>query len=438
MKVLLVLAAIPELNVNASVRHPIMAPPLTLLLLGAICKQAGHEVELIDTRLFMTRSPQQWVLDYEELELEIARSQSEIAGISFLSSAVDDGFRIAKLCKQYGKTVVGGGLHISVALDECKSTGAFHYLIQGEGEEIFPLLLKGLSEGRQQRFPTPSIVLRANKLKDMQIIPPITDYSIYVPVFEQYASRRTIYVETSRGCVKSCTFCEVARTGAAWSMLRKVPVETALHSIEHAVANYNVNYVLVTDSIATAFKSHFLYFTSRVLRTQPDIVVQFNSTVDCWDEERAKACQELSCNVWFGFETGSQRMLNLIRKGTTPHQGLVAAHLCNRYKIPCAFNVLLGVPGEEEEDYLQTIDVFEKCPWVYPNPNLFNPLPGTNLYSYCLQHGLLLTPNNYDIWDTERVEKAGSGPVKNVDYGLVIKYYNILRELQNEPQRTLF
>jgi radical SAM superfamily enzyme YgiQ (UPF0313 family) len=442
MRVLLILAGRAEFKVEyaARLRIPIMSPPMTLLLLGEVCRRAGFEVELIDTRLLMKPSAGGWILREEELEAAIAQSPAEVAGISFLSSSAEDGYRVASMCARYGKTVVGGGLHASVAPHEIVASGAFHYVLQGEGEVEFPRLLKEIGDGRRERFPESATVLRSEMLRDLSAVPPITDYSVYDPVLEQYGGegRKSVYVETTRGCFKSCSFCEVAKTGAARSPLRKVPLETVFRSVEYAVRVRGADYLLVADSIATVHRAHFLNFISRMSEGYADVTVQFNSTVDCWDNERARACRPLRCSVWFGFESGSQRILDeVIVKGTTVAQAHDAARLCREHGIACAFNVLLGLPGETEEDYLRTVEVFEKCRRVYPNPNIFNPLPGTSLYDRCLRDGLLRDPRDYSVWDAESIADAGGGPIRGVDYGLVLKYQGLLTQLQHEPQRAL-
>jgi anaerobic magnesium-protoporphyrin IX monomethyl ester cyclase len=440
MKVLLILAAEPEFKTGSSASYPIpiMSPPLTLLLLDAICRRANHETELIDTRMFMEPSATAWVSQDHLIEEAIAQSNAEAVGISFLSSSAEKSHRIAALAKGYGKTVIGGGLHASVAPHEFVDSRLFHYVVQGEGEEALPALLDEMETGLRPRFPEETVILRAPPIRDLRIVPPVIDYSLYSPVFDQYKDQRSIYVETSRGCFKSCAFCEVAKTGAAWSSLRRMPLETVFKSIEYAVSRHGANYVLIADSIATVFKKHFLSFMSYMTENYPGVTLQFNSTVDCWDEERAQACRQIPCTVWFGFESGSQRVLdNIIQKETKVSEAYRAAELCAHHDIPCAFNVLLGLPGETEEDYAQTIEVFEKCRNVYPNPNIFNPLPGTALYDYCLQRGLLRCPKDYSIWDADLIEQTGNGPVDGVDYGLVLKSYRRLAEMQQEPQRSL-
>jgi radical SAM superfamily enzyme YgiQ (UPF0313 family) len=219
--------------------------------------------------------------------------------------------------------------------------------------------------------------------------------------------------------------------------MRLVPVATSLESIKHAVEKHNTNYVLLTDSIATLYKKHFLEFLAAV-RNFSGLTIQFNSTVDCWDEDRAKACQQLASTVWFGFESGSQRLLDFMRKGTSIERAYRAARICNDFGVQGAFNVLLGIPSETEEDYAETVNFFEMFPNAYPNPNLFNPLPGTVLYSYCKERNLLLPKQGQNnIWDIDDVRRTGNGPLKNMDYDLVLKYHAIFSRLQNERRELL-
>jgi anaerobic magnesium-protoporphyrin IX monomethyl ester cyclase len=413
-----------------------MSPPLTILLLSAICRQAKHDVDLIDTRLFMKRDETEWIVDYDALEQRIAGSDAEVAGISFLSTAVNQGLRIAGICRRHGKTVVAGGLHASVAVDDFLRSGDFDYVIQGEAEEELPRLLEALEQGDQPRFPSTPVVKRALVIHDLSLVPAVRDFSLYAPIFDQFrTSQRGIYVETSRGCVKRCTFCEIAKdSGAAASPYRLIPIETAIESIRHAVTQQNANYILLTDSIATLSKRHFLEFVSAV-NNLPGLTIQFNSTVDCWDSDRADACRSVPCTVWFGFETGSQRLLDFMLKGTKVERAYQAARICSEYETRSAFNVLLGIPGETEADYVETLKFFHEFPTAYPNPNLFNPLPGTALYEYCIKHDLV--KNSDVIYDIETVKRTGEGPLHQLDYKLVLKYHEKLSALQDERKNYL-
>jgi len=75
------------------------------------------------------------------------------------------------------------------------------------------------------------------------------------------------------------------------------------------------------------------------------VIVQERS--DGFDEETARLLSGFrSCQVWFGFESMSPRMLSIINKETNPDEARAAVALCRRFSLSVAANVLIGVPGE--------------------------------------------------------------------------------------------
>jgi anaerobic magnesium-protoporphyrin IX monomethyl ester cyclase len=444
MRVVLFLVGTPEMSAQSAraygVRYPIMSPPATLLILAAIARAHQHDVALADTRLYMTAEADGWRTDWQALIDFVRQGAPDVIGISFLSSSAQDGLHLARLCRQAcDATIVGGGLHAAIAPQEFAATHAFDYLIQGEGEQAFPALLANLASGALPCHAETQIIdAPAVPRTQMSLIPAITDFSPYQPALAQYQTHRSIYVELARGCVKTCSFCEVARGQPAYRPFRKIPLETIYTTIRYAVQDHGVNYVLVGDSIATLNAEHFLAFIAHMRREYPTVNVQFNSTVDLWTEKIAQAVHGMPCTVWFGFESGSQRILEIIAKGTTVAQAHAAAALCARYGVRAGFNVLIGIPDESDDDYQATIAFFEQHTHLYPNPNILNPLPGTAMYRQCQEGGLLRNPRDYSIWTQERIEAANyQGPILSVDYHRVLKYRQRLIEMQSEAPRAL-
>jgi radical SAM superfamily enzyme YgiQ (UPF0313 family) len=447
-----ILSATPEISAaNAEllkIRYPIMAPSTTVLILAELARAAGnHRVELLDTRLYMRLfandgEGKSWTTDYAAIEEKILAAQPDLIGISFMSSSAPESYEIARLARKHGIAVIAGGLHAKVAERELIEENVFDYIYHGEAETEFGNLLKRLENGEKlpenRRGKSQILDGGSLPLKEMNRVPPVRDFSYYSGVMAQYERHRPVYVELSRGCVKNCSFCEVAKTGGAFKPFRPIPLENIYQTIRSAVAAYGANYIQVSDSIATLHKKNFLEFT-RVVRAEfPQMTVQFNSTVDRWDEEIAEAVKEMSCTVWFGFESGSQRMLDFIDKGTTVEQAHRAARLCRKYDIPGGFNILIGVPGETRDDYDETWNFFVEHPNAYPNPNILNPLPGTEMYRFCKHRNLLRDERDYRIWQAETIRnKDFTGPVLNVDYRLVLEYHGKFSGLQNEPQRSL-
>ena len=119
---------------------------------------------------------------------------------------------------------------------------------------------------------------------------------------------------------------------------------------------------------------------------QPDIIVN--------NPEMVKRLAAVGLD-WFviGLESGSQRLLDLIHKGTTVEQNVEAIRICRQNGIKVFGTFMLGLPTETREESKQTADFIN---WTMPeiaSPFWFTPIPGTGLYDYCVENGLLLNEN---------------------------------------------
>ncbi len=84
-----------------------------------------------------------------------------------------------------------------------------------------------------------------------------------------------------------------------------------------------------------------------------------------------------------GFESGNARVLNFLRKGTTPERNLEAAKVCRKYGLAIWANYMLGIPTETREEVMDTVNMIREIDPDYYSPSFFTPHPGTDLYDYC-------------------------------------------------------
>jgi radical SAM superfamily enzyme YgiQ (UPF0313 family) len=98
--------------------------------------------------------------------------------------------------------------------------------------------------------------------------------------------------------------------------------------------------------------------------------------------------------LFLGFESGSDRVLKFIRKGTTLAKNLEAARVCRRYGIRIWANYMLGLPTETEEEIKETIAMLKEIDPDYYSPAFYTPYPGNDLYEYCMEHDLSLVKDH--------------------------------------------
>ncbi|MBA7656767.1 hypothetical protein ES703_64694 [subsurface metagenome] len=114
------------------------------------------------------------------------------------------------------------------------------------------------------------------------------------------------------------------------------------------------------------------------------------------DEEVLGAMKEAGCHyIRFGVESGSQKMLNIMKKRITLAQIKQAFELCRKAEIKTQAFFLFGIPGETRETIRETIEFAKK---LRPDSAQFAvviPHPGTDLYQICQREGWL----KYSTWE---------------------------------------
>jgi anaerobic magnesium-protoporphyrin IX monomethyl ester cyclase len=118
--------------------------------------------------------------------------------------------------------------------------------------------------------------------------------------------------------------------------------------------------------------------------------------------------------VFIGFESGSQRMLDLLRKGTRVEDNVHAAQICKENKIAIWANYMLGIPTETLEDVQATVEMIRNIDPDYYSPAFYTPQPGTELGRYVQEQGLSLI-TGYD----ELCRNPDKPKIRGVDYSFL-------------------
>ena len=366
------------------VKENIVVPPLGIAYLAAVIEKQGHSVSIIDA--FAE------ALDLHSLEDRVKKIAPDLIGITGMTPVIDNAFRTAGICRRYAKYVVIGGPHVSVAgskvFEQCPDVD---YVIQGEGEISFPLLVEAL-ERNKDITNVPGVITR-----DFSNLPsPLIDEldSIPFPARHLLPNERYRYILssgkvttmfTSRGCPYHCVFCDKAVFGSKW---RARSAANVLDEIELVRRDYGIDSIIFYDDLFTLDKKRVLEICQGIIDRELKIEWKCEGRVNLADKETLTLMKKAGCSmIAYGVESGNQKGLDYLNKGTTVEQIRNAFELTKRAGIrPMAYFVL-GIPVETYDDELRTIDFAKEIKPAYAQFSVLSPVPGTKLYDAAIEMG---------------------------------------------------
>ena len=370
-----------------------------LAILGAVLKQEGHEVDLLDLRALR---------GWQHLREELARRRPYLCGLTMMSVDFNPVMQCVDVIKEVlpQTVVVLGGPHPTLATQEVLPNREVDYVVAGEGEIAFPRLLRDLEQGRR---PERVIV---GEHPDLDAIP-YADHDLFLQEWRRwgYAIESPeapfvpelpppfVTIIAGRGCIYNCKFCKPAESLIFGSRVRRRSVANVVGELKLLCDRYHFNSFMFHDDCLTENPRWVREFCGAYqaegfrqpffCQSRADIIVKHEETVALMAAAGLRG-------YFIGFESGSDRVLDFIGKGTTRAQNLEAARICRKYGISIWANYMLGLPGETEDEMRDTISMLKQIDPDYYSPAFFTPHPGSYLYDYCLQHDLSLIDDHDD------------------------------------------
>jgi anaerobic magnesium-protoporphyrin IX monomethyl ester cyclase len=376
--------------------------------IGASLLATGHEVELIDLRQLS---------GWEEFAEIIKANPAEMYGISV--SAVDyvHALKAVLEIKTHTKKgwVVVGGIHPTI-FPEKYDFAAINTVIQGEGEISFVELIRDYQAG----LPIPHII--QGKKPDLSKLPWVArelfDYKRETQCnFAPDQQTPSVTMLAGRGCPYHCSYCQPAENAVFGHPYRMRSPQDVVDELAYLKGLYAFESVTFWDDTFTFRPKWIGEFCDLYERQgfQATIAACSRADIICKNEAMIERLAEVGLD-WFviGLESGSQRVLDLIKKGTTVEQNKEAARICRKYGIKIFGTYMYGLPTETTDEALQTARMIDEIQPEHPSPFWYTPIPGTGLYDYCVENGLLLRECK-----ERTVERTGRflPALKGVDYG---------------------
>src|SRR5213594_1844557 len=281
---------------------------------------------------------------------------------------------LAKLIKDLYPSVkiVFGGANYDgeMGLEHLRAFPWIDCVVIGEGEEVFPPLVKQILEGREGRFP-PGVAYRQdgrvrfepnpNLFSDFQRMVPLDydDYYEQLGEVEAGPSKgldRMLLYEGSRGCwwgeKHHCTFCGL--NAQAMEFRAKSPGQV-FEEFKVLSSRYNTTRFRFVDNIIDMQYIDELF--AKFARERLDLEVFIETKSNLSKQQIQTLAHGGVKSMQPGIESLSQNQLTEMKKGVSPQQNLQTLKWSLYYDIHLAWNILLGFPGETNEDYRRQVDL---------------------------------------------------------------------------------
>jgi radical SAM superfamily enzyme YgiQ (UPF0313 family) len=378
--------------------------PLGLLYVGSALERAGFDVKV-------------WHLlpdEFESALIDISKRKSLWIGLSVLSGMTT--YHAAKLSKRIkelipASSIVWGGHHASAVPAECLKERYVDYVICGEGEDTAVELTKALcasadlsavlSLGYKATDGTPILNKNRPLVEDIdqyEINWELLDISDYINPGINGKIPMSFY--SSRGCPFQCTFCATPLyTGSSF---RAHSPEFVLKNLVYMKDKYNFNSVFFSDDNFMIDPDRGLKII-RLLREEDISVDTLDVRLNQIDQQILSEFKNYGVSgIFFGYESGSERILKLMNKGMDLSHIKRKVELIAKSGIDVWASGIMGVPTETRQEVYETIDfsmwLRDKLPGrstvsVYR----YMPLPKTRLLQLAIEEGFPY-PENSEDW----------------------------------------
>jgi radical SAM superfamily enzyme YgiQ (UPF0313 family) len=365
----------------------IMKPyvPLGILYISAFLERSGYENEIFDStfssKMALYQRLNEFKPDVVGIYTNLMTKLNVLQIITYIKTNLPH------------TTIVLGGPEIRASAEKFLHHGADITVI-GEGE-ISMLEIVDHCANKQSKDSLATIAgiafLNGNeliqtperpKIADVNTLPfpnrHKVDLNLYLNTWKKFHGKNAISVSTMRGCPYSCKWCSRAVYGASY---RRRSAELVADELQEIYDAYSPDSIWFVDDVFTINHKWLHEFNAALKKRRMVISYECITRADRLNEEVISTLKESGCfRVWIGAESGSQKVIDLMDRRVKVEQVRDMIRLASTYGLETGTFIMLGYPGETEDDIKETIRHLKMS-----NPDHFTitvayPIKGTELY----------------------------------------------------------
>ncbi|MBI4402619.1 MAG: B12-binding domain-containing radical SAM protein [Deltaproteobacteria bacterium] len=375
--------------------------PFSLLTIAPYLIKEGFEVVLVDTRLHHYRTILRQVIDENTLFVGIT---------SMTGSQIVSAIEVSKYIKTISKVpVVWGGIHSTLLPDQVIREPFVDYVLAGEGEINIGPFAHSISENK----PPENINGVYFKRKGEVAATPQQGFfdlsKSLIPAWDLIDNDQynNIGLQTGRGCPYPCTYCyNIEFNQQRW---RTKPLELIFEEIHYLMNRFRLDSLFFYDDN---------FFTNKkrvedICRFLIDNKYQVKWYTTCradyftrYGKDFFKLVRESGCETLaLGLESGSQRILDQIKKMEKIEDYINMARITSEVGIVPECGFMIGIPGETDEDRRMTFDLMDRLIKINPKAYvtslaIYTPYPGAPLIKTIERDYNFKMPQHLSDWCT--------------------------------------
>jgi radical SAM superfamily enzyme YgiQ (UPF0313 family) len=339
----------------------------------------------------------------------------DVFGLSSICGSYPLTLRLAQEIRRtnpQARIVLGGPQASVVDVATLNTFPCVDVIVRGEADDTFPSLLQLLDTGEWESIPGLTFrrddrVIRnpnAPVVEDMDRLP--------LPAFDldlRIRDRGGVHLEIGRGCPFACTFCSTNDF-----FRRNFRLKSPARMIADIVGlkkEYGINYFSLVHDMYTIDRKKVVAFCEAILASGEKFTWGCSARTDCIDDELLELMARAGCTgIFFGIETGSQRLQHVINKKLDLVEAVQRIACADRNGIKTTVALIAGFPEETREDLRDTLHFFIdtlRFDHAEPQCSLLAPLAATPVYDQHKHHLVfdqIYSDMSHQSWQQDLVE----------------------------------
>ncbi len=359
--------------------------PLGLGLLATICRNGGLNVGLMDAEAQH--------LTFDTICSLVKETKPAICGINLATPNAQLVYDLTKKLARHTKIILGGAhptLMPHITLKECPEATA---IIRGGGEKTIIPLIRAIQDcndiskisGISYRSKDGTINHNPNEeeLKNLDELPFINHEFFWNDPYHKDGYLEASII-SSKGCTLNCIFCSVPTLNKRKVLFRSV--KNVIHEIEILNSKYGVKSIHFMDDLFTIDRKRTEEFCNQLIESGMKIRWRALSRVDTVDKELLSLMAKAGCyKLAFGIESGTPRILSLMKKNTTIKKITETIAHCHGLGIKTKGFFTIGYPTQTKEEIFETFNFAKSLLLDSAYFTIVRAYPGTELFEWQLK-----------------------------------------------------